>query len=83
MNLTNNGDRETVLHCAAQYGHLECVKQLLDSGTEPNIKNIRKETALDQYGRQVTQQLIVMYLFSVVTFSLRTLCTCCWRLPPR
>ena len=57
----------------AQYGHLECVKQLLDSGTEPNIKNIRKETALDQYGRQVTQQLIVMYLFSVITFSLRTL----------
>ena len=72
MNLTN-GDRETVLHCASQYGHLECVKQLLDSGTEPNIKNIRKETALDQYGRQVTQQLIVMYLFSVVTFSLRPL----------
>ena len=73
VNLTNNGDRETVLHCAAQYGHLECFKQLLDSGTEPNIKNIRKETALDQYGRQVTQQLIVMYLVSVVTFSLRPL----------
>ena len=72
MNLTN-GDRETVLHCAAQYGHLECVKQLLDSGTEPNIKNIRKETALDQYVRQVTHQLIVMYLVSVVTFSLRPL----------
>ena len=72
MNLTN-GDRETVLHCAAQYGHLESVKQLLDSGTEPNIKNIRKETALDQYVRQVTHQLIVMYLVSVVTFSLRPL----------
>ena len=58
VNLTN-GDKETALHCAAQYGHLECVKQLLDAGAEPNIKNIREETALDhaaQYGRQVTQQ---------------------------
>ena len=57
VNLTN-GDKETALHCAAQYGHLECVKQLLDAGAEPNIKNIREETALDhaaQYGRQVTQ----------------------------
>ena len=56
VNLTN-GDKETALHCAAQYGHLECVKQLLDAGAEPNIKNIREETALDhaaQYGRQVT-----------------------------
>ena len=55
VNLTN-GDKETALHCAAQYGHLECVQQLLDAGAEPNIKNIREETALDhaaQYGRQV------------------------------
>ena len=72
VNLTK-GDSETVLHCAAQYGHLESVKQLLDSGTEPNIKNIRKETALDQYVRQVTHQLIVMYRVSVLTFSLRQL----------
>lgn len=57
-NLTN-GDSETVPHCAAQYGHLMCVKQLLDSGTEPNIKNIRKETALDQYGRQATVNLLL------------------------
>ena len=74
MKLTN-GDKETALHCTAQYGYLECVKQLLDAGTEPNIKNIREETALDhtaQYGRQVTQQLIVSYLFLVVTFSSRT-----------
>ena len=69
----NNGDKETVLHCSAQYGHLECVKPLLDAGTEPNNNNIRKETALDQYGCQVTQQQIVTYLFLVVTFSLRTL----------
>ena len=66
MNLTN-GDKETALHCAAQYGHLECVKQLLDAGAEPNIKNIREETALDhaaQYGRQVTHHshLICSYL---------------------
>ena len=36
--------------------HGECVQQLLDAGAEPNIKNIREETALDhaaQYGRQV------------------------------
>ena len=45
VNLTK-GDSETVL---AQYGHLECVKQLLDAGTEPNNKNIGKESALDQY----------------------------------
>ena len=46
MNLTN-GDKETALYCVAQYGHLECVEQLLDAGAEPYIKSIREETALD------------------------------------
>ena len=41
VNLTN-GDKETALHYAAQYGHHECVKQLLDAGAEPNIKTIRE-----------------------------------------
>lgn len=46
VNLTN-GNKETALYCVAQYGHLECVEQLLDAGAEPYIKSIREETALD------------------------------------
>ena len=46
VNLTN-GDKETALHCAAQYGHTEVVQLLLGAGAEPNIKNSKEETALD------------------------------------
>ena len=46
VNLTN-GDKETALHCAAQYGHVEVVELLLGAGAEPNIKNSKEETALD------------------------------------
>lgn len=47
-------DDETALHCAAQYGHTEVVKLLLEYSCDPDIRNKRGETALDlaaQYGR--------------------------------
>ena len=49
-----NSDKETALHSAAQYGHLEEVQLLLKHGADPNIKNCREETPLDLaslYGR--------------------------------
>ncbi len=61
VNLTN-ADKETALHCAAQYGHTEVVRQLLAAGADPNIKNSKEETALDhaaQYGRIDTVRLLL------------------------
>ena len=52
--LFQNADKETAIHSAAQYGHLDAVKLLLKHGADPNIKNCRDETALDLaalYGR--------------------------------
>ena len=49
-----NGDRETALHSASQFGHLETVALLLEHHADPNIKNSRDETPLDLaalYGR--------------------------------
>ena len=49
-----NSDKETALHSAAQYGHLEAVQLLLKHGADPNIKNSKDETPLDLaslYGR--------------------------------
>ena len=49
-----NADKETALHSAAQYGHLEAVQLLLKHGADPNIKNSKDETPLDLaalYGR--------------------------------
>lgn len=47
-------DDETALHCAAQYGHTQVVRLLLEHRCDPSTKNSRGETALDlaaQYGR--------------------------------
>ena len=52
--LLQNADKETALHSAAQYGHLEAVQLLLKHGADPNIKNSKDETPLDLaalYGR--------------------------------
>ena len=49
-----NADKETALHSASQYGHLETVQILLEHHADPNIKNSRDETPLDLaalYGR--------------------------------
>jgi ankyrin repeat protein len=49
-----NHERETALHCAAQYGHSEVVSILLQELTDPTMRNSRDETPLDLaalYGR--------------------------------
>jgi ankyrin repeat protein len=54
INFIQNSDKETALHSAAQFGHLDSVRVLLEHGADPNIKNCREETALDLaalYGR--------------------------------
>ena len=52
--LSQNHERETALHCAAQYGHSEVVSVLLQELTDPTMRNSRHETPLDLaalYGR--------------------------------
>lgn len=49
-----NHERETALHCAAQYGHTEVVTVLLQELTDPTMRNSQQETPLDLaalYGR--------------------------------
>ncbi|XP_069020927.1 ankyrin repeat and sterile alpha motif domain-containing protein 1B isoform X2 [Embiotoca jacksoni] len=57
-----NNERETALHCAAQYGHTEVVSVLLQELTDPAMRNSRHETPLDLaalYGRlQVVRMLV-------------------------
>uniref|UniRef100_A0A8C6KSX4 Ankyrin repeat and sterile alpha motif domain containing 1B n=1 Tax=Nothobranchius furzeri TaxID=105023 RepID=A0A8C6KSX4_NOTFU len=57
-----NHERETPLHCAAQYGHSEVVSVLLQELTDPTMRNNRQETPLDLaalYGRlQVVRMLV-------------------------
>ena len=51
-----NGDKETALHSASQFGHLDTVRLLLEHLADPNIKNSKDETPLDLaalYGRFV------------------------------
>uniref|UniRef100_A0A8C2ZZF2 Ankyrin repeat and sterile alpha motif domain containing 1B n=1 Tax=Cyclopterus lumpus TaxID=8103 RepID=A0A8C2ZZF2_CYCLU len=57
-----NHERETALHCAAQYGHSEVVSVLLQELTDPVMRNSQQETPLDLaalYGRlQVVRMLV-------------------------
>ncbi|XP_028278182.1 ankyrin repeat and sterile alpha motif domain-containing protein 1B isoform X2 [Parambassis ranga] len=57
-----NHERETALHCAAQYGHSEVVSVLLQELTDPTMRNSRQESPLDLaalYGRlQVVRMLV-------------------------
>ncbi|XP_076152796.1 ankyrin repeat and sterile alpha motif domain-containing protein 1B isoform X2 [Alosa pseudoharengus] len=49
-----NHEKETALHCAAQYGHSDVVGVLLRELTDPSMRNRRGETPLDLaalYGR--------------------------------
>uniref|UniRef100_A0A8C3SL95 Uncharacterized protein n=1 Tax=Chelydra serpentina TaxID=8475 RepID=A0A8C3SL95_CHESE len=52
----------TALHCAAQYGHTEVVKVLLEELTDPTMRNNKFETPLDLaalYGRlEVVKMLL-------------------------
>ncbi|TNM91661.1 hypothetical protein fugu_020041 [Takifugu bimaculatus] len=50
----SNHEKETALHCAAQYGHSDVVSVLLHELTDPTMRNSRQETPLDLaalYGR--------------------------------
>lgn len=60
--ILQNNDNETALHCAAQYGHTEVVKVLLEELTDPTMRNNKFETPLDLaalYGRlEVVKMLL-------------------------
>ncbi|KAK7130095.1 hypothetical protein R3I93_019662 [Phoxinus phoxinus] len=60
-----NLEKETALHCAAQYGHSEVVRVLLQELTDPSMRNSRGETPLDlaaMYGRlQVVCMLLTAH----------------------
>ncbi|XP_076022227.1 ankyrin repeat and SAM domain-containing protein 1A isoform X3 [Genypterus blacodes] len=57
-----NNDNETPLHCAAQYGHSEVVRLLLEELTDPTMRNNKFETPLDLaalYGRLEVVKLLL------------------------
>ncbi|MFT7812925.1 ankyrin repeat and SAM domain-containing protein 1A-like isoform X1 [Arapaima gigas] len=57
-----NNDNETPLHCAAQYGHTEVVRLLLEELTDPTLRNSKLETPLDLaalYGRLEVVKLLL------------------------
>ncbi|XP_038578020.1 ankyrin repeat and SAM domain-containing protein 1A-like isoform X5 [Micropterus salmoides] len=60
-----NNDNETPLHCAAQYGHSQVVRLLLEELTDPTMRNNKFETPLDLaalYGRlEVVKLLLVAH----------------------
>uniref|UniRef100_A0A8C9VUU0 Ankyrin repeat and sterile alpha motif domain containing 1A n=1 Tax=Scleropages formosus TaxID=113540 RepID=A0A8C9VUU0_SCLFO len=59
---SKNNDNETPLHCAAQYGHTEVVRLLLEELTDPTMRNSKLETPLDLaalYGRLEVVKLLL------------------------
>ncbi|KAI1890635.1 hypothetical protein AGOR_G00155690 [Albula goreensis] len=57
-----NNDNDTALHCAAQYGHAEVVRLLLEELADPATRNNRLETPLDLaalYGRLEVVRLLL------------------------
>ena len=57
-----NNDNETPLHCAAQYGHFQVVRLLLEELTDPTMRNNKFETPLDLaalYGRLEVVKLLL------------------------
>lgn len=59
--LPQNHEKETALHCAAQYGHSDVVSVLLHELTDPTMRNSRQETPLDLaalYGRLEVSPLL-------------------------
>lgn len=60
--LQQNNDNETPLHCAAQYGHTQVVRLLLEELTDPTMRNNKFETPLDLaalYGRLDVVKLLL------------------------
>lgn len=60
--LQQNNDNETPLHCAAQYGHTQVVRLLLEELTDPTMRNNKFETPLDLaalYGRLEVVKLLL------------------------
>ncbi|XP_069560534.1 ankyrin repeat and SAM domain-containing protein 1A isoform X9 [Brachyistius frenatus] len=58
-----NNDNETPLHCAAQYGHSQVVRLLLEELTDPTMRNNKFETPLDLaalYGRLEVVKLLLI-----------------------
>ncbi|CAB1329803.1 unnamed protein product [Coregonus sp. 'balchen'] len=58
----DNNDNETPLHCAAQYGHTQVVRLLLEELTDPTMRNNKFETPLDLaalYGRLEVVKLLL------------------------
>ncbi|KAJ3587165.1 hypothetical protein NHX12_013554 [Muraenolepis orangiensis] len=58
----SNNDNETPLHCAAQYGHTQVARLLLEELTDPTMRNNKFETPLDLaalYGRLDVVKLLL------------------------
>ncbi|XP_048839756.1 ankyrin repeat and SAM domain-containing protein 1A-like isoform X1 [Brienomyrus brachyistius] len=70
-----NLDNETPLHCAAQYGHTEVVRLLLEELTDPTMRNSKMETPLDLaalYGRLEVVKLLLSAHPNLLSCSTRS-----------